>query len=85
MSKISVSAKDLTAWGNLALKNGNISSFVNLVTDWAQAAEEGYLELDKENKALQSKVDWLMLEYCPEEMSEEQRQNWEANQKVSDV
>ena len=30
--------------------------------------------------ALQAKIDMLMLEWCPEEMSEEQKANWERHQ-----
>jgi hypothetical protein len=30
--------------------------------------------------ALQAKLDAVMLEYCPEEMTDEQRANWTASQ-----
>lgn len=33
----------------------------------------------------QAKIDSLMLEYCPDEMSKEQVQEWEKNQVKSDV
>ena len=33
-----------------------------------------------ENKALQARIDALMLEYCPDEMSDEQLKNWAAHQ-----
>lgn len=29
----------------------------------------------------QAKIDWLMLEYCPDEMTQEQKENWAAHQK----
>lgn len=34
---------------------------------------EAVLLLHKQSQALQAKIDSLMLEYCPEEMSQEQR------------
>ena len=36
--------------------------------------------LQKENKSLQAKIDMLMLEYCPEEMTDEQRDRWAKSQ-----
>lgn len=38
---------------------------------------EKEIELDRR----QAKIDGLMLEFCPEEMTQEQRANWSANQK----
>ena len=35
--------------------------------------------------AKQAKIDELMLEYCPNEMTPEQIKNWEAHQVKSDV
>lgn len=34
--------------------------------------------------ALQARVDELMMEYCPEEMTQEQKDRWEAAQRRSD-
>jgi len=39
----------------------------------------------KEFKRLQSKIDMLMLEYCPEEMTQEQKDNWAAIQVPGDA
>lgn len=39
--------------------------------------------LVKLNNSLQAKIDALMLEYCPEEMTPEQIKNWEKHQKPS--
>jgi hypothetical protein len=39
-------------------------------------------KLETENKFLQSKLDALMLEFCPEEMTEEQINEWKTHQKV---
>ena len=35
-------------------------------------------------QALQAKIDALMLEYCPDEMTPEQRANWAAHQRPVD-
>lgn len=32
--------------------------------------------------SMQAKIDALMLEYCPDEMTKEQMDNWEKHQKV---
>lgn len=37
-------------------------------------------ELEKESEARQCKIDSLMLEYCPNDMTEEQIKNWEKHQ-----
>ena len=34
----------------------------------------------QERERMQARIDALMLEYCPDEMSDEQKQNWAANQ-----
>lgn len=44
---------------------------------------EYIMQLSKEKCALQAKIDSLMLEYCPEEMTQEQVERWEENQVVS--
>lgn len=41
------------------------------------------IEFHKQKNALQYKIDQLMLEYCPEEMTAEQIENWENHQVVS--
>lgn len=38
----------------------------------------------QEASALQAKIDALMLEYCPDEMTDEQRANWAAHQRPID-
>lgn len=37
-------------------------------------------ELEDANSALQSQIDNLMLEYCPEEMSQQQVEEWARHQ-----
>ena len=41
--------------------------------------------LHKKLAAAQAKIDALMLEYCPEEMTEDQLQEWERHQRVVKV
>lgn len=41
------------------------------------------IEFNKEKGALQAKIDQLMLEYCPEEMTPEQIEDWGKHQVVS--
>ena len=38
------------------------------------------LRMHEELEARQAKIDALMLEYCPDDMTEEQVNRWEANQ-----
>ena len=40
--------------------------------------------VNKDNDALQAKIDALMLEYCPGEMTPEQIENWGNNQVAVD-
>lgn len=40
-------------------------------------------DLRRENGALQAKIDRLMLEYCPDEMTEEQLENWGMAQRTA--
>lgn len=44
---------------------------------------EYIMQLSKEKCALQAKIDSLMLEFCPEEMTQEQIRRWGENQVVS--
>ena len=46
-----------------------------------QRLAEGNDILNKKNKSLQARIDALMIEYCPEEMTTSQRDEWERNQK----
>lgn len=48
-----------------------------------QNFNENVVQLCKEKNALQVKIDQLMLEFCPEEMTQEQIENWEQHQVVS--
>lgn len=41
-------------------------------------------DLEDVNDALQSKIDGLMLEYCPEDMSAEQMEEWAKYQAIID-
>lgn len=44
---------------------------------WKAAEDKGLLNLE----AKQAKIDQLMLEFCPDEMSKDQLSNWEKHQK----
>ena len=48
-----------------------------------QELKEVSIKLIKENNALQAKIDSLMLEFCPEEMTQDQIERWEESQVVS--
>lgn len=43
--------------------------------------ERGWEERNREVLALQAKLDAVMLEYCPDEMTEEQTAEWERHQR----
>ncbi len=51
---------------------------------WVNVDRKNFLLLLQDCKAtieqLQAKIDWLMLEYCPDEMTEEQMDNWGKHQ-----
>ena len=40
---------------------------------------------DEDAQELENKIDSLMLEYCPDEMTKEQIENWEKHQVKSDI
>jgi hypothetical protein len=42
-------------------------------------------ELEGQANNLQAKIDSLMLEYCPDEITPEQIKTWESHQKVSEI
>jgi short-subunit dehydrogenase involved in D-alanine esterification of teichoic acids len=42
-------------------------------------------ELENKNAGLQAKIDLLMLEYCPDEMTDEQLENYEKHQVPVDL
>lgn len=44
---------------------------------------EYIMQLSKEKCALQAKIDALMLEFCPEEMTKEQIERWQESQEIS--
>ena len=48
-----------------------------------KSQNEYIVQLSKEKCALQAKIDSLMLEFCPEEMTQEQLGRWEESQVVS--
>ena len=60
------------------------SPFLLYTTSYAKA--EAYGEAmaawgaAQERARMQARIDALMLEYCPDEMSEEQKRNWAAHQ-----
>ncbi len=41
--------------------------------------------ISRDRDALQAQVDTLILEFCPDEMTHEQIQEWELNQRTSDT
>ena len=64
------------------------SAFDALTTELERAQQserEGWRyadELEQERKRLQARVDALMLEYCPDEMTPEQIAEWELHQQA---
>jgi hypothetical protein len=44
-----------------------------------------YAELEKKVQHLQSKIDSLMLEFCPDEMTKEQKENWAEHQQSDNI
>ncbi len=48
-----------------------------------QSFNDIVIQLCKEKNALQAEIDLLMLEFCPEEMTQYQIENWEQHQVVS--
>ncbi len=44
--------------------------------EWAEEAHRDRATLLTKVNALQAQIDMLMLEWCPEEMTEEQMDNW---------
>lgn len=51
-------------------------------TKFCSLQEETVIAVSKQIEYMQSQIDELMLEYCPDEMSQEQLDNWAKNQKV---
>lgn len=50
----------------------------------AQPAEAKHIQrLESENEAMQAKIDALMLEFCPGEMTAEQLERWASHQKAA--
>ena len=41
--------------------------------------------LQQRVRSMQAKIDSLMLEYCPDEMTPEQIKNWERSQSLADI
>lgn len=52
--------------------------------DWKDQAIAWENQLHAETAALQCKIDALMLEYCPDEMTEAQKENWASDGGLSD-
>lgn len=48
-------------------------------------AVKAIIDLKKEIESKQAKIDALMLEYCPDEMTPEQMKEWESRQKLAEV
>lgn len=51
-------------------------------TEIVQQFEYQILELHQQLDAKQAEIDQLMLEFCPDEMTEEQLNNWKCHQKA---
>jgi hypothetical protein len=49
-----------------------------------QSISDKLAEVEKQRDELQAKVDSLMLEYCPEEMTPEQIENWGKHQVIGE-
>lgn len=56
------------------------SEFVTRLRDSHKNKTRRVEYLERENKRLQAKIDALMLEYCPEEMTEAQLAEWGRHQ-----
>lgn len=50
--------------------------------DWKDQAIAWENQFHAETAALQCKIDALMLEYCPDEMTEAQKENWAKHQRT---
>lgn len=69
----------VTAW-----RKGVEETFTRNAEEFDQEMAKVLNEVEflvKDNEAKQAKIDRLMLEYCPDEMTEEQIQNWGINQR----
>lgn len=66
-------------------KPSQLSDCFRAGVQWAiREFNKDIIEFNKEKGALQAKIDQLMLEFCPEEMTQEQIENWEKHQKPSE-
>lgn len=61
----------------------SIGMSIEEVMNTIKFQNEYIMQLSKEKCALQAKIDSLMLEFCPEEMTQEQIERWGENQIVS--
>lgn len=60
------------------------SDCFRLGVQWAlREFNKDIIEFNKEKSALQAKIDALMLEFCPEEMTQEQIERWGKHQVIS--
>jgi hypothetical protein len=59
------------------------AAFINVIAEDGTKAEavEWLQRTWDENFALQARIDALMLEYCPDEMTQPQRARWAASQR----
>lgn len=48
-----------------------------------KSQNEYIMQLSKEKCSLQAKIDALMLEFCPQEMTKQQIERWEESQAIS--
>ena len=83
---------ELTEWEREGLELhrlpiGEPSQLSDTFRAWVQFAtrksNEAVIDLAKRNCALQAKIDSLMLEFCSEEMTQDQIERWGESQVVS--
>ena len=66
---------------------GEAAMSIEAIVAQARALSEARREIERLRERLaaaESKVDALMLEFCPDEMSDEQRSRWADSQRVSE-
>ena len=67
------------AWGaGAAIRDAEIATLRELKQAW----HDKFWEADKQLAAAQARIDELMLEYCPDEMTQDQIDNWAKHQQA---
>lgn len=73
-------ALSVNACDALSIEELRIAKFTSMTTDYVIK----YAKVKQQCDALQAKLDAVMLEYCPEEMTGAQLETWGDAQKVSE-